>query len=77
MGTTLTAATVFGSTILFAQLGDSRAYLARKGVISQMTKDQSLVAQMVASGSLTPEEAKSHPHGTLFSRLWEYRARLM
>jgi PPM family protein phosphatase len=61
MGTTLTAATVFGTTILFAQLGDSRAYLARKGVISQMTKDQSLVAQMVASGSLTPEEAKSHP----------------
>ena len=61
MGTTLTAATVFGSTILFAQLGDSRAYLARKGVISQMTKDQSLVAQMVASGSLTPEEAKTHP----------------
>jgi serine/threonine protein phosphatase PrpC len=61
MGTTLTAATVFGRTILFAQLGDSRAYLARKGVISQMTKDQSLVAQMVASGSLTPEEAKNHP----------------
>ena len=61
MGTTLTAATVFGTRILFAQLGDSRAYLARKGVISQMTKDQSLVAQMVASGSLTPEEAKSHP----------------
>src|SRR5688572_25489347 len=61
MGTTLTAATVLGGTILFAQLGDSRAYLARKGVISQMTKDQSLVAQMVASGSLTPEEAKTHP----------------
>ena len=61
MGTTLTAAIVLGGTILFAQLGDSRAYLARKGVISQMTKDQSLVAQMVASGSLTPEEAKTHP----------------
>jgi serine/threonine protein phosphatase PrpC len=61
MGTTLTAATVLGGTILFAQLGDSRAYLARKGVISQMTKDQSLVAQMVAAGSLTPEEAKTHP----------------
>ena len=61
MGTTLTAATVYGTTIFFAQLGDSRAYLARKGVISQMTKDQSLVAQMVAAGSLTPEEAKSHP----------------
>jgi len=61
MGTTLTAATVSGSTIFFAQLGDSRAYLARKGAISQMTKDQSLVAQMVASGSLSPEEAKNHP----------------
>jgi PPM family protein phosphatase len=61
MGTTLTAATIYGTSIFFAQLGDSRAYLARKGVISQMTKDQSLVAQMVASGSLTPEEAKSHP----------------
>jgi protein phosphatase len=61
MGTTLTAAMVYGTTIFFAQLGDSRAYLARKGVISQMTKDQSLVAQMVASGSLTPEEAKNHP----------------
>jgi serine/threonine protein phosphatase PrpC len=61
MGTTLTVAMVYGTTIFFAQLGDSRAYLARKGVISQMTKDQSLVAHMVASGSLTPEEAKSHP----------------
>jgi PPM family protein phosphatase len=61
MGTTLTVAMVYGTTIFFAQLGDSRAYLARKGVISQMTKDQSLVAQMVASGSLTPEEAKNHP----------------
>jgi PPM family protein phosphatase len=61
MGTTITAATVYGTTIFFAQLGDSRAYLARKGVISQMTKDQTLVAQMVASGSLTPEQAKSHP----------------
>jgi serine/threonine protein phosphatase PrpC len=61
MGTTLTAATIYGPTIFFAQLGDSRAYLARQGVISQMTKDQSLVAQMIDSGSLSPEEAKSHP----------------
>jgi PPM family protein phosphatase len=61
MGTTITAAAVYGTSIFFAQLGDSRAYLARKGVISQMTKDQTLVAQMVASGSLTPEQAKSHP----------------
>ena len=61
MGTTLTAAAVHGTSIFFAQLGDSRAYLLRNGFINQMTKDQSFVAQLVASGSLSPEEAKTHP----------------
>jgi protein phosphatase len=61
MGTTLTAAAVHGASVFFAQLGDSRAYLFRNGFISQMTKDQSLVAQLVATGSLTPQEAKTHP----------------
>jgi protein phosphatase len=61
MGTTLTAAAVHGTSIMFAQLGDSRAYLIRNGLITQMTKDQSLVAQLVASGSITPAEAKTHP----------------
>ena len=61
MGTTLTAAVVAGSTLTVAQLGDSRAYLLRNGVITQLTKDQSLVAQMVAAGKITPQEAKTHP----------------
>jgi serine/threonine protein phosphatase PrpC len=61
MGTTLTAAAVFDTTLFFAQLGDSRAYLIRNGSITQMTQDQSLVAQLVASGALGPEEAKKHP----------------
>jgi serine/threonine protein phosphatase PrpC len=61
MGTTLTAAAVHGTSIFFAQLGDSRAYLLRSGCIAQMTKDQSLVAQLVATGALRPEEAKTHP----------------
>jgi PPM family protein phosphatase len=61
MGTTMTAAVVCGSLIVFAQLGDSRAYLFRDGTVTQMTKDQSLVAQMVAMGTLRPEEAKTHP----------------
>jgi serine/threonine protein phosphatase PrpC len=61
MGTTLTAAAVHGGSIFFAQLGDSRAYLLRNGCIAQMTKDQSLVAQLVATGALRPEEAKTHP----------------
>jgi protein phosphatase len=61
MGTTLTAVAAYDTTLFFAQLGDSRAYLIRNGAITQMTKDQSLVAQLVASGTLTPEEARSHP----------------
>jgi protein phosphatase len=66
MGTTLTAAAVCGAAVFFAQLGDSRAYLFRNGVIGQMTKDQSLVAQLVAAGSLTPQEAKTHPQRLSF-----------
>jgi PPM family protein phosphatase len=61
MGTTLTAAAVHGQFIFFAQLGDSRAYLARNNSITAMTRDQSLVAELVASGSLSSEEAKTHP----------------
>ena len=61
MGTTLTAAAIHNGKIYFAQLGDSRAYLVRNGVIVQMTHDQSLVAKLVAAGSITPAEAKVHP----------------
>ena len=61
MGTTLTAAAVFGGELFFAQLGDSRGYLVRNGSIAQMTQDQSLVAQLVQSGALTPERAKVDP----------------
>jgi protein phosphatase len=61
MGTTLTAAVVSDETVTVAQLGDSRAYLVRDSSITQITKDQSLVAQMVATGKLSPEEAKTHP----------------
>jgi PPM family protein phosphatase len=61
MGTTLTAAAVYGGSIFFAQVGDSRAYLERNGFLTQMTQDQSVVAQLVSSGALMPEDAKAHP----------------
>lgn len=61
MGTTLTMAALLGKAVYFAQLGDTRAYLVRNGSMAQMTKDQSLIAQLVASGTITPEEAKRHP----------------
>jgi len=61
MGTTLTGAGVYDGALFFAQVGDSRGYLVRNGSIAQMTQDQSLVAHLVASGALSPEEAKIHP----------------
>ena len=59
--TDFTAAGVHGQFIFFAQLGDSRAYLVRNGSITQMTRDQSLVAQLIDSGAISSQEAKTHP----------------
>lgn len=61
MGTTATLAGVAGGGVFLAQIGDSRAYLLRGGVLSQLTRDQSLVARMVATGSLTEDEARDSP----------------
>lgn len=59
MGTTLTAAGVFGGDLFLAQIGDSRAYLIRGGRGFQVTKDQSLTQRLVDAGELTEEEAES------------------
>lgn len=58
MGTTMTAAFLLGEDLALAQVGDSRAYLMRKGKLVQVTKDQSLIAQLIREGTLTPEEAE-------------------
>ena len=57
MGTTATVAGVLGDGLWLAQIGDSRAYLARGGEIIQITKDQSLMQRLVDAGELTQEEA--------------------
>ena len=57
MGTTLTAATIVHDCLLVAQVGDSRAYLLRGDELVQVTRDQSLVTELVESGQLTEEEA--------------------
>jgi serine/threonine protein phosphatase PrpC len=58
MGATLTALFVQGGTAHVAEVGDSRAYLLRGGVLEQVTHDQSYVQLLVDSGTLTPEQAE-------------------
>jgi protein phosphatase len=58
MGTTVTAAGVFGDDLYLTQIGDSRGYLVRNGEAIQLTKDQSLMQRLVDAGELTPEEAE-------------------
>jgi protein phosphatase len=68
MGTTCTAVVVRGSDAYIAHVGDSRAYLVRDGAIRQLTRDHSLVAQLVRDGQLTPEQAKVDPRRNVVTR---------
>ena len=65
MGTTLTAAALVDGHAVFAQVGDSRAYLLRRGKLTQITRDQSLVAKLVERGSLKPEDVANFEHGNI------------
>ena len=58
MGTTVTAAGVFGGNLYLTQIGDSRAYLVRGAEAVQLTKDQSLMQRLVDAGELTEDEAE-------------------
>lgn len=68
MGTTMTVALVERGRVVFGHVGDSRAYLIRDGKIEQLTDDHSLVAELVRSGRLTPEEAETHPQRSVITR---------
>ncbi len=61
MGTTLTAALICQARVLIAHVGDSRAYFARGGRLEQITRDQSIAGQLVASGAMTEEQARATP----------------
>jgi len=61
MGTTLTAVVVRGQELLIAHVGDSRAYLVRGGSAWLLTRDHTWVADALARGLLTPQEAAHHP----------------
>ncbi|SCD89715.1 MerR family transcriptional regulator [Streptomyces sp. OspMP-M43] len=67
-GTTLTAMLWTGSRLGLVHIGDSRAYLLRGGELFRITQDHSLVQSMIDDGSLTEEEAASHPQRALLLR---------
>lgn len=61
MGTTATLAGVLKNKLYISQVGDSRAYLIRNDDATLVTKDQSFVNQLIEAGSITEEEAETHP----------------
>jgi protein phosphatase len=67
MGTTLVVATIIEKTLYFANVGDSRLYLINNG-IKQLSKDHSLVQEMVRLGGINQEEAKHHPDKNIITR---------
>jgi serine/threonine protein phosphatase PrpC len=65
MGTTATIAALVDSRMFVAQVGDSRAYVLRNGQMMQVTRDQSLVTQLIEAGQLTEEEAETFEHNNI------------
>ena len=72
MGTTLTAALVIGADMYVAHIGDSRCYIINSRETLQVTKDHSLVQQLVETGLITPEQARTHPRRNEITRVLGY-----
>lgn len=72
MGTTLTASLIIGQDLYVAHIGDSRCYIINSREIFQVTRDHSLVQQLVDDGLLTPEQARMHPRRNEITRVLGY-----
>ena len=68
MGTTAVVALVEDSKVWFGHVGDSRAYLIRNGRMEQLTEDHSLVAELVRTGKIAPQDAERHPQRSVITR---------
>ncbi|HLF97536.1 MAG TPA: Stp1/IreP family PP2C-type Ser/Thr phosphatase [Methylococcaceae bacterium] len=68
MGSTATALLLSGQDAWFAHIGDSRLYRLREDVLTQLSEDHSLVAEMVKAGLMTPEQAVRHPSRNIITR---------
>lgn len=68
MGTTVVAVVSFKGVSVIASVGDSRCYIFRNNQLKQITKDHSLVQELVDSGDITPETAANHPMKNIITR---------
>lgn len=68
MGTTVVVAIVDGRNAYISHVGDSRLYLYRDRTLQQITRDHSVVQDMIESGQLTEEQARSHPRKHFITR---------
>lgn len=68
MGTTLSMVLLKQNRVFIGHVGDSRVYLIRGKSISRLTEDHSLVAELVKSGTIKPEEADHHPQKNVITR---------
>ena len=71
MGTTIVAATVIGERLYAANVGDSRLYVINEESITQITRDHSLVEEMVRLGEMNKEDAKDHPDKNIYLISWK------
>jgi len=69
MGTTVTALLRTGNMMAVAHIGDSRAYLMRDGILTQITHDHSFVQSLIDEGRITEAEAEGHPQRSLVTRV--------
>ncbi|HNV72689.1 MAG TPA: Stp1/IreP family PP2C-type Ser/Thr phosphatase [Candidatus Ozemobacteraceae bacterium] len=68
MGTTLVSAVIYRDILSIVHVGDSRAYLYREGKLQAITRDHSLVQELIDQGKITHEQAKIHPNRNIITR---------
>ena len=68
MGTTISGVTVQGDMCTIYNVGDSRVYVLRDGVLNLVTEDHSVVQQLYRQGAITEEEMSTHPQKNLITR---------
>jgi len=76
MGTTMTLALIDDSTIYIGHVGDTRAYLINEGSIMRLTKDHSLVQELIDKGEITEEESLHHPQKNVITRVVGYHPKV-